>query len=362
MSNDGQVSKSQGELTGAEILSQPGCWRDSCSSLQQKETLQDLAREFVGTEEWLFVGCGSSYYVAMSAAATMAELTGLRSRALPASELLLFPEQIRHGKKTAVVLISRSGRTSEVLRVAEQLARRGVATLGISCAPKQALETLVSKAIVLPAADEQSTVMTRSFTSMLLALQAFAARLGKADEFAQAQERLSAGAQSLLKTLPGRVRQFVDAHGFEDYVFLGQGVLYGIACESALKLTEMSISYAQSFHTLEFRHGPKSVVSEKTLIGVLLSESSYTEELAVLEEVKSLGGTTLAIANRSEERARTAADLTVELGFDGPETSRAPLYLLAGQLMGLYTGIAKGFDPDTPRHLSRVVVLDDRSR
>jgi fructoselysine-6-P-deglycase FrlB-like protein len=64
-----------------------------------------------------------------------------------------------------------------------------------------------------------------------------------------------------LRTLPHRVREFVRTHAFEDYVCLGQGALYGVACESALKLTEMSVSYGQSFHTLEFRHGPKSIVS-----------------------------------------------------------------------------------------------------
>jgi glucosamine--fructose-6-phosphate aminotransferase (isomerizing) len=136
--------------------------------------------------------------------------------------------------------------------------------------------------------------------------------------------------------------------------------LYGIACESALKLTEMSVSYGQSFHTLEFRHGPKSIVSKKTLIVFLLSESGYEAEIEVLEEVKKLGGTTLVIANRAEARARAAADLLVELGADEvPEIARLPLYVIGGQLMGLYTGIKKGHDPDKPRNLSRVVVLEE---
>ena len=121
----------------------------------------------------------------------------------------------------------------------------------------------------------------------------------------------------------------------------------------------MSISYAQNFHTLEFRHGPKSVVSEKTLIGFLLSETSYAEELSVLEEVKRLGGTTLVVTNHADARTRAAADLLFDLDSDVPEVARVPLFLLPGQLMGLYTGLKKGFDPDAPRNLSRVVVLDD---
>lgn len=359
MSNDGFEAKANGAQTEAEILSQPECWEAALGWLEQTGKLQELARQFAGIEEWVFIGCGSSYYVALSAASTMASLTGLRASALPASELLLFPQQIRAGRTIAAVLISRSGRTSEVLRVAEQLSRRGIATLGISCTPHQALEKLVTSAIVLSAADEQSTVMTRSFTSMLLALQALAASIGKKGDFAPGQPVLVAGAREVLRTLPEGIREFVHSNSFDDYVFLAQGTLYGIACESALKLTEMSISYAQNFHALEFRHGPKSIVSPKTLIAVLLSETGYDEELSVLEEVKRLGGTTLVVTNHADDRSRAAADLLVELNSDAPELARVPLYLLPGQLMGLYTGLKKGMDPDAPRNLSRVVILDD---
>jgi glucosamine--fructose-6-phosphate aminotransferase (isomerizing) len=291
----------------------------------------------------------------------MTALTGNRAQALAASELLLFPELTLAGREDFLpVLISRSGRTSEVLRAAELLRARGIKTLGISCAPGQALEKLVSKAIVIPAADEQSTVMTRSFSSMLLTLQALAATVAGRLDFVDAQRTsVTNAAEVLLATLPQRASTFVNEHDFEDYVALGQGPLFGIACETALKLTEMSVSYAQSFHTLEFRHGPKSIVSERTLLVFLLSESGYAAELEVLEEVKSLGGVTLVITNRTEERARKAADLLVELNTGAPEVARLPLYVFAGQLMGLYTGLESGLDPDNPRNLSRVVVLED---
>ncbi len=359
MSKDGATPKANGAQTEAEILSQPGCWEAVLDSLDRTSKLDELVRQFAEIEEWVFVGCGSSYYVAMSAAATMASLTGLRAYALPASELLLFPQQMRTSRAIAAVLISRSGRTSEVLRVAEQLSKRGIATMGISCTPDQALEKLVTRAVVLSAADEQSTVMTRSFTSMLLTLQALAASIGRNDDFLVRQRGIAASAKEVLRTLPERVSDFVRSNPFDDYVFLAQGTLYGIACESALKLTEMSISYAQNFHALEFRHGPKSIVSPRTLIGVLLSETAYAEELSVLEEVKGLGGTTLVVTNRADDRSRAAADLLIELNSGAPEMARAPLFLLSGQLMGLYTGMQKGLDPDAPRNLSRVVILDD---
>ena len=354
-------SSSPGAATRIEILSQPLCWTTCLRDLRESGTLHRIAASFSGAPEWLFVGCGSSYYVAQAAAAAMTALTGKPARAVPASEIVLFPELIRLSEGTVPVLISRSGRTSEVLKAAEVLRARGIATLGISCAPGQKLETLVTNAMVLPAADEQSTVMTRSFTSMLMALQALAATISGREDFLASQPAITQPAERLLDAWPRRVCKFVEQHEFADYVCLGQGPLFGIACESALKLTEMSLSYGQSFHTLEFRHGPKSIVSKETLILFLLSESGFKSELEVLEEIQALGGTTMVVANRANERVRAAADLLIELETQVSELARLSLYLPAQQLLGLYTGLKKGLDPDNPKNLSRVVLLDDES-
>ena len=148
---------------------------------------------------------------------------------------------------------------------------------------------------------------------------------------------------------------------FADYVYLGQGPFYGLACESMLKLKEMSCSYAQVFHTLEFRHGPKAIVSPSVLVTFLLSEAGYEAEVDVLEEIKDLGATTLVIANAADQRAQVAADLLVELRLDLPEYARLAAYAFAGQLLGVTTGIKKGLDPDQPRHLSRVVMLEEEA-
>jgi len=345
----------------SEILSQPECWKACAAYLQEQGTLEDACRRFSDAEEWLFIGCGSSYYVALCAAASMTALSSRRARAVPASEVLLFPDIVLAGSHRSVpVLISRSGQTSEVLKAAELLRERAIPTLAISCAPGQKLEQLASLAILLPAADEKSTVMTRSFTSMLLALQTLGALLGKNEAVSDSLTTIGDAAAPELRGLPERIQQFVAQHDFADYVCLGQGPFYGLASEYALKVTEMSVSYAQSFHSLEFRHGPKSIVSPQTLLVFLLSESGYAAECDLLEEMKSLGGTTLVVANRADARARRAADILVELSIDAPELVRLAPSLVAGQLLGLFTGLKNGFDPDSPRNLSRAVILEDK--
>lgn len=351
--------KSPGAYSLREILSQPPCWISCLKELPQTISAHEIRRTFGNAREWLFVGCGSSYYVALAAASSWSVITGLRARAVPASELLLFPElALADSSNLAAVVISRSGRTSEALRAAELLeGKKDIRTLGVTCAAEQPLKQIATSTLALLAADEESTVMTRSFTSMLLALQYTGACIAEDDGFVKFLGKLAVCAEPAINALHLRIRDFVHSRQFADYICLGQGPFYGLACESALKLSEMSVSYAQAYHTLEFRHGPKSVVSPETLIMFLISESGYDAECGVLAETKALGGTAVTIVNRADDRVRASSDLLIEFGFDLPEVARLAPYLFAGQLMGLYTGLKKGLDPDNPRNLSRVVIL-----
>lgn len=357
------TSESPGAHSLAEIISQPRCWTECLQTLDRTATLDDLRKVYTSEADWLFIGCGSSYYVALAAAASWTALTGQRARAVPASDLLLFPKLIiTDSSRPRPVLISRSGKTSEVLRAAEYLERKeNIRTLAVSCAQGQPLENISAFTLHLLAADEASTVMTRSFTSMLLGLQYVAAALGRQTAFLESLRRLPASAETTLYGLRARVQEFAESHEFADYVFLGQGPFYGLACESMLKVKEMSCSYGQCFHTLEFRHGPKAIVGPKTLVTFLLSETGFEAEREVLEEVKRLGGTTLVVANSATNLARHAADFLVELQLGVPEYARLGPYVFTGQLLGLFTGLKKGLDPDQPRHLSRVVVLEGKT-
>jgi len=353
-----QGSAEPGTHSLAEILSQTQCWDSCLAELTRSRTVEEVANTFHHDAEWLFIGCGSSYYVALAAAATMKSLTGRNARAIPASEILLYPELVFSDGPCVPVLISRSGQTSEVLKAAEVLKERHIPSVAVSCVRGESLEKLATVTITLPA-DEQSTVMTRSFTSMLLALQFLAGRIAGNHAYCEALIAMPELAAATLKLVPDRVRDLVARHTFADYICLGHGPFYGLACEYALKITEMSVSYAQSFHSLEFRHGPKAIVRPETLLTFLLSEQGYQAECDLLEEVKSLGATTLVIANRANARVSAAADLLVELSLKLPEFARLAPSLVPGQLLGLHTGLKKGLNPDSPPHLSRAVILDN---
>jgi glucosamine--fructose-6-phosphate aminotransferase (isomerizing) len=345
-----------GAATLHEIYAQPEVWR-RCLQLLDKIDLEKLVggRE-PHTHEWLFVGCGTSYYLAQAAAATFTILGSTPARAVPASEVLLFPKLVFPVEGAAIfpVLISRSGNTSEILRVAEFLRLNDIEFLIITC-DGNALAPLSARTLIVPAS-EKSTVMTSSFTSMLMALQYISAKLAKRDDFVDGLHLLPDALSGLLEVYGPAVKRFAQ-QTFDDVAFLAQGALYPIASETALKITESSSSYSQFFPTLEFRHGPKSIVSERVLVGALLSETGYAEESAVLLEMKELGAQTLVIANQLTPEVRDSADLAIELALPVPELARLVVYVVWGQLLGSYLGLHKGLNPDSPRHLTRVVTL-----
>lgn len=348
-----------GEHTIAEILSEPQTWRSCLAALDKTAELRELSAKLQRNVEWVFVGCGSSFYLAQVAASTWSILTGDAARAMPASEILLFPKTLP--AVCQIVWISRSGHTSEVIEAARYLKReRSTPTLAVTCSTGTPLEEIATHTIRLAPADENSTVMTRSFTSMLLGLQSLAGFRAGALEFLTALHQLPAEAGKFLPAAQQTIQSLVSARAFADYVFLGQGPLFGVAQESMLKVKEMSCSYAQCFHTLEFRHGPKAIVSPETLLTFFLSESGFDAEVAVLHEMKELGAATLVVANQATPAVRKSADDLIELSLSVPEPGRPAAAVIPGQLLGFYTGLRKGLDPDNPRNLSRVVMLEGK--
>jgi glucosamine--fructose-6-phosphate aminotransferase (isomerizing) len=346
--------------TWNEILSQGSVWQSVLNMLSRSATLERIISASRDRQEWLFVGCGTSFYLAEAAAVSWTLLTQQPARAIPASEILLFPELLTAaGTQTQAVVISRSGRTSEAVRAAKVLSEDlRSPTLGVTCAANSKLDEICSESIVLAAADEKSTVMTRSFTSMLLSLQLLAARRAGKLQFIEHLEAMAQRFAPRIRVIAGQLEAFVRKQAFDDYVFLGQGPFHGIAREAALKVMEMSCSHSQFFHTLEFRHGPKAIVTPATCLTFFLSETGQKEEVEVLSEMKELGGVTIAICNRAGDAVRQASDLVVETNLDEPELAWLAPFTVPCQLLGFFTGLRKGLNPDEPKNLTRVVILD----
>jgi len=348
-----------GEHTLQEILSQPRTWSETETQLRESRLLEKFAGLFSPRSPWLFVGCGSSYYLSRLIAALWTKHFYIAATGVPASELLFAPEEtLRRLGAEQIVLMSRSGETTEVLRAAELLrCHKTVQTLGVTCNPKSVLEELCTHTFQLPWADEMSTVMTRSFTAILLAFQRLGLQFIGDQELSAALGQLPQRGQAWLDAHAKKIQAFASRRKFADYVFLGQGAHYWLAQEAGLKVTEMSSSYAQVYHSLEFRHGPRSIAGPNTLVTFFISEAAAMEETLLVKELKELGAGICVIVNRATRELRTHSDLLIELGLEGPEFARYAFSAIPAHLMGTAIGLRKGLNPDAPKNLTRAVVL-----
>ena len=321
--------------------------------------LERLAEIFSPRSPWLFVGCGSSYYLSRLIAAIWTKHLYIPATGVPASELLFAPEEtMRRIGAEQIVLMSRSGETTEVMRAAELLqSHKAVQTLAVTCNPQSLLSRMCTHTFLLDWADEKSTVMTRSFTAILLAFQRLGLRFVGDETLAAALQHLPKQGQVWLDANAKRIQEFAGSRKFADYCFLGQGVHYWLAQEAALKVTEMSSSYAQAYHSLEFRHGPRSIAGPDTLITFYVSDAAAEAETVLVRELKELGAATCVVVNRASAELKKHSDLLVELGLDGPEFARYTVSAIPAHLLGTAVGLRKGLNPDAPRNLTRAVVL-----
>jgi glucosamine--fructose-6-phosphate aminotransferase (isomerizing) len=339
--------------THAEILSQPEIWRTTLEDLAARS--RDGLPRLADFDFLIFTGCGSTFYLSLWAARWCQRQHGRPAVAVPASDLLTYADAWLAGNGHGlVVAISRSGETTETLRAVQAVHQAvGGRVVGITCHPESRLTRASRWSITAPAAQERSVVQTRSFTSMMLA----AAWLIAGEIPDGLPVALGAQAARLMKDHDRLAWTLASDLELTRYIFLGSGPEYGLACEAMLKLKETSLASTEAYHIPEIRHGPMSLVGPTVLVVGLLSRETTDAGLQVLNDMQRLGGRTLALGSLAP--GRSGADNTVNLGNQLPALWAAPLYLPFIHLLSYYRALAHGLDPDQPRHLSQVVVLDE---
>jgi fructoselysine-6-P-deglycase FrlB-like protein len=285
-----------------EIASQPSAWAEAAERARGAADALPPHGARVAV-----VGCGTSLYMSQAYAALREAAGHGEADAFPASE-------IPSGRTyDAILAISRSGTTTEVLRLLEALPP-GAPTIVISAVADSPIVRAAGRAIVLDFADERSVVQTRFATSVLALLRA---HLG--EDLAPV---IADGGRALEADLPVR------AGAFDHLVFLGRGWTVGLANEAALKVKETSGSFSESYPAMEYRHGPISLAGERSLVWALGDVAAD-----LLEDVRGTGAAIVA----------------------GELDPMAELVKI--QRTAVVLAEAKGLDPDHPRHLTRSVVL-----
>ncbi|MHB9864313.1 SIS domain-containing protein [Streptomyces sp. YIM S03343] len=285
-----------------ELRGQPECWSRAAEEAPGHAGVLPARGERVA-----ITGCGTSYFMAQSAAALRESAGQGETDAFPASE---FPYGRGYDR---VVALTRSGTTTEVVDLLRQLRGR-TPTTAITADPSTPVTKAADDVVVLDYADERSVVQTRFATTALTLLRA---HLGLHTEAVVADARTA-----LAMPLP---EELVSSGQF---TFLGHGWSAGLANEAGLKLREAALAWAEAYPAMEYRHGPIAVTTTGTATWML---GEAPDGLA--EQVRATGGLWVA----------SALDPLAEL--------------VRAQRLAVAVAAARGLDPDRPRHLTRSVIL-----
>ncbi len=297
-----------GAYMDEELSSQPQVWAQAQAQSREEGLLPAKGQKIA------VIGCGTSWFMAQSYA-TAREAAGHGvTDAFAASEAFLNSNSPERGYD-AVVAITRSGTTTEVLEVLAQLKGK-VPTIALIGDINSPIVDLADVVIGLPYADEQSVVQTRFATTALVYLLT---SLGESFDVAieQAKDAVSAPVS----------QELLDA---EQFTFLGRGWTVGLAHEAGLKMREAVQGWTESYPAMEYRHGPISIAAPNRVTWLFGEEP---EGLAA-------------------DVAKTGA-LYITSGLH-PLADLARVHRVT-----LERARVRGLNPDLPRNLTRSVILDE---
>ena len=354
------------EITTREIYQQPQVWQTAFENY--KAQADEIAAFLNNIDEKydyikvILTGAGTSAYVGDTLLSYFRKIYDERKwnfNAIATTDIVANPLAYLH-KEVPTILVSfaRSGNSPESV-AAVDLAKDIVEELyqiTITCAAEGKLAQQAhgderNLLLLQPApSNDAGFAMTSSFTSMMLtALLIF----DKADLVAKA-EKVSA-----LMTLSQEVLDSAEAIqeivslDYNRVIYLGAGPFFGLAHEAQLKILELTAGQVATMYEspVGFRHGPKSLVNEKTVVVVFGSTDPYTK-LYDLDLVREVAEDEIArkviLLTEQKEDLENVEQVILSSQQLADDVYRVFPYIVYGQLFALLTSLKVGNRPDTP--------------
>jgi glucosamine--fructose-6-phosphate aminotransferase (isomerizing) len=317
------------------------------------------------------VGAGSAFYVASMGQYLLTSLAGVRATALPSDEaeyLALL------GEGDPLVAISQSGETFDTLEVCRAGLTAGAVLTSICNVPSSTQERLATHRLPQGSGPEICVLSTKSIVSQVVLLARLALETGHAngtladDQYHGYQASLSRLAATLTDVIATTTATSVQALAAKyshvaDWFFLGRGILYPAACESALKFKEVNYHHAEGAAAGFFKHGTISLIDEHFYTVALLPSRTgapgrYAATLAAVSEIAARKGPVIGIGPADIP----ADDLGVfaeylPLPYHGDDIADLIVNLVAGQLLAYYCALDLGREIDQPRSLAKSVTV-----
>jgi tagatose-6-phosphate ketose/aldose isomerase len=363
-----------------EILQQPQTWRRTYEKMLSRsrpiETFLDNAGLGLNSPvplNVLLVGAGTSDYIGKCVCALLQKEWRCNVQPVPSTDLLTnMQDHVLPDREYLWISFSRSGDSSEGVAVLEEALTTypRIKHLIVTCNQNGKMARSLGKRddvltfVLDDEVNDRGLAMTSSFSNMVIVAHALA-HFRTLGSYGAIVDSLARSASMLLPAAMNICERIV-AEGFSKVCFLGTGALKGAAIESGLKVLELTggrvTSLAESF--LGLRHGPLSAIDNDTLVVGFLSVNDRRRafELDLLQEIydKQLTRKYLILTPNALTNGVDAFKDTLVLEVSEPMSDLylPPVFVLAGQLLGLFASLREGLRPDEPSPqgaISRVV-------
>ena len=333
-----------------EIHEQSITIADALSSNEQR--IQTFCNILANTKNLYITGSGTSYHSALILKLMLGKYAKIRSETIMSSEFeyTLGPSD----DNSAVIAISQSGETADVLHSVKAAKLTGAKILSIVNVPTSSLARISDCFLTLNCGPEIGVAATKSFTGQLSVLYTIVDRLcngcigvalNKAELVTAIREVLSA---------ENDIARIVDTvHDINDIYILGRSMHYPIALEGALKIKEIAYIHAEGIAAGELKHGPLALIDKNTVMIVINpGDTTFDDTVSNAHEIKARGATVVGISNKENEVYDHFIRIPQVRDVLYPLIEVIPL-----QILSYYLALKKNVDPDYPRNLAKSVTV-----
>lgn len=343
-------------LTEAEILDTPAALERTCGYFSERQA--DISEFFAkySQRKLVFLGCGSSYMLAKSAAALFSAFPGTAAFAIPAGDYIVNPAFWRETVRGSIaVTISRSGRTSEMVRAVEQMKEScACPVVSLSMEAGNDISPMSDLDLTMDWCYDRSVCQTRTVTNLYAAILLLGAAYAQ-DAVLAESVREACQCSGRFQRENRAVLEAVAGLDWKNVTVLADGPLCGIAEEAALAFTEIAMLTGRYFHILDYRHGPVVVSGPDTLTLMLLSPTEDSLQGDLVRDVMAHGGPVVTVSRHGENVFGSAAHISM------PEirsfAAWGILFIYVAQMLALRKSVSLGGNPDAPKGLDAYITL-----
>jgi len=255
--------------------------------------------------------------------------------------------------KCLLLGISQSGESTDVVDVLRRAREMGALTAGITNVPDSSLDRAAEVTLLCHAGEEKSIAATKTYTAMLGVLCLLASVIAERPEML-GELKSAADAMRAVFHIEGHIEGIVERYRYMDEcMVIARGINQATNQEAALKLSETCYVVAKPYSSADFQHGPIATVDEGFPVFLYASPGRAYKPMLELAEMLEEGGAEMIVISTADE-ILSKATVPIKLPVEVDEIYSPLVYILAGQLFAQYLSVTKGYDPDRPRHLSKI--------